>query len=129
MAENVVTNVGLEAAKVTWRSVLDDPSTGGALARFFDNELGEWVYTVIWHGPVKHTLAAPYMEWLPLDLFNGPLYLASPIVTDEMVERAGAAIWGCLVGPGIRLTRDDVANYSDAARAALIALAPPHPGD
>lgn len=44
-------------------------------------------------------------------------------ISDDEVEAAGAAIWDSLVGPGIRLTRDDVTNYSDAARAALSAAA------
>ena len=42
-------------------------------------------------------------------------------ITDEMVERAGVAIWNTLVGEGVRLTKEDVLNYSDAAHAALVA--------
>lgn len=42
-------------------------------------------------------------------------------ITDEMVARAGAAIWDILAGEGVRLTTEDVLNYSDVARAALTA--------
>lgn len=60
---------------VAWRSVMNDPPIAvSVLARFFDNELGEWVYTVFDPGPVLLKMAGPYNEWLSLDTFNRPLY-------------------------------------------------------
>lgn len=71
-----------EVAKLVppvWRSVANDPPVAvSALARFFDNELGEWVYTVFDPGPVKLSMGTPYSEWIPLDTFNRPLYAAPP---------------------------------------------------
>jgi len=78
---------GVGAEPVAWRSVVNDPPVAvSALARFFDSELGEWVYTVFDPGPVNLSMSAPYSEWLPLDTFNRPLY-ASPSPLTAWRER------------------------------------------
>jgi len=69
-----------EVVPVAWRSTATDaPVAESCIARFFDDELGEWVYTVFDPGPVKISMAGPYSEWLPLSVFNHPLF-ASPSV-------------------------------------------------
>ncbi len=60
-----------------WHSVVDEPVAISVLARFFDREVGEWVYTVFDPGPVKLSMAGPYSEWLPLDTFNHSIYRAA----------------------------------------------------
>ncbi len=57
-----------------WRVFSQEkPVAVSVLARFFDNELGEWVFTVFDPGPVPVTLAGPYTHWIPLgDLIASP---------------------------------------------------------
>lgn len=62
---------------VAWRPVSELPVAMSVLARFFDNELGEWVYTVIDPGPPNLSIAAPYSEWLPLDTFNRRIFTSA----------------------------------------------------
>lgn len=76
-----------KAEPVAWRSVMNDPPVAmSVLARFFDNELGEWVYTVFDPGPVKLSIAGPYSEWLPLDTFNRTMYADNPAAILSLIE-------------------------------------------
>ena len=52
---------------LNWRLLsAGEPVAVTCLARFFDNELGEWVFTVFDPGPLRMTMAGPYTHWLPL---------------------------------------------------------------
>lgn len=56
-----------------WRTFAEEqPVAISYLARFFDNELGEWVFTTCDPGPLSITLAAPYTHWIPLNELLAP---------------------------------------------------------
>jgi Lar family restriction alleviation protein len=61
----------LDASKargLRWRTFADEkPVAVSYLARFFDNEMGEWIFTVFDPGPLNITLAGPYTYWIPLN--------------------------------------------------------------
>ena len=105
-----------------WRTFAEEqPVAISYLARFFDNELGEWVFTTCDPGPLSITLAAPYTHWIPLNELLAPTSPEpSPSTEDVMGEARGAL---AIALSAIEKAGDDLqasGAYPVGALAALI---------
>lgn len=74
-----------QAEVVGWRPASEKPVAISVIARFMDDELGDWVYSVF--DPPFYRLGE-YTEWLPLSALSGNLYASPPAVAKGGVTEA-----------------------------------------